>query len=417
MTGSAFTLVTPPRGQAYSCEGCGKCCRGYFAIAATAAEAERIRAMGWDDDPAMAGVPLFTGSGDRQFIAHRDDGACVFLDNDNLCRIHKRFGEAAKLVACRLYPFILAPVGSQARVDIRFDCPAVAANRGAALPRHLADLRALLPRVLPDEAAHLPAPPLFGRVAVGWPALLRITEAVRRLLEAPKLDLTRRIAAVVNLAAALRTPRLAELEGGKLDELLQSAAAKLLAAAQEDPLARVPPGGVTLLMFRQVLGVYGRADRIGERADVSGRFRHAWRMLWGRGTVPPLQADFPAVPFAALEGLFGTPDGEAAAALARYYHVKLAALGFCGVPFYGRSYLDGLNGLLLTYPLLLWFARLFAAGRNRPALDAEAVHRALEVLNHQYGITPILDLPTERYRHAQLTERSTLRSLVVWYGS
>ncbi len=417
MTGSAFTLAAAPRGQVYSCEGCGKCCRGYFAIAATAADADRIRAIGWDDDPALAGVPLFTGSGDKQFIAHRADGACVFLDDDNLCRIHKRCGEDAKQVACRLYPFILVPEGTRARMDIRFDCPAVAASRGAALSTHAAGLRAMLPSVLPDDAVRLPAPPLFGRVTVGWPALLRITDAVLALLAAPKLDLTRRLTAVVTLSATLRSRRIADLDGGKLDEVLNKVVARLLAAAKEDPLTRVHPGGVNLLLFRQVLGVYGRADRIGERADVGERFRHAWRMLGGRGTVPPLQADFPEVPFAALEGMFGVPEGEAAAALTRYYRVKLQALGFCGVPFYHRSFLDGLDGLLLTYPLQLWFARLFAAGRNLPALDAPAVHRALEVLNHQFGITPLLNLPTERYRHTQLTERTTLRALVVWYGS
>jgi len=365
----------------------------------------------------MAGQPLFTGSGDRLFFAHRTDGACVFLDTDNLCRIHKRFGESAKQVACRLYPFMLIPVGSQARVDVRFDCPAVAANRGRSIAAQLPGLRELLPAVLPAAAATLPAPPLFAHVPMSWAALCRITDTFIQLLATPKLDLTRRLIAAATLSAALRTPRIAELDSVKLAELLTTASAKVIAAVADDPLTRRHPGGVTLLMFRQLLGVYGRADRLGERVDVGQRLRHALRMLGGRGMTPPLQADFPATPFAALEGMFGIPDGEAAAALARYYHVRLQAMSFCGVAYYQRSFLDGLNGLLLTYPLTLWFARLFAAGSNLPALDAACTTRAIEILNHQHGITPLLNLPTERFRQDQLTERTTLRALMVWYGS
>src|SRR5437867_13126954 len=48
--------------------------------------------------------------------------ACVFLGADNRCRIHAKFGSAAKPLACRIYPFMLIPAGEQWRLGLRFAC-------------------------------------------------------------------------------------------------------------------------------------------------------------------------------------------------------------------------------------------------------------------------------------------------------
>ena len=44
-------------------------------------------------------------------LGHLADGACVFLDPAGRCRIHAKFGEAAKPLACRLYPLVIHPAG------------------------------------------------------------------------------------------------------------------------------------------------------------------------------------------------------------------------------------------------------------------------------------------------------------------
>jgi hypothetical protein len=123
------------------------------------------------------------------------------------------------------------------------------------------------------------------------------------------------------------------------------------------------------------------------------------------------------VEFAALEEAAGIPEGEAAAALERYYRMRLSSMGFFGRLFYGRPYLDGMGALLLTYPLTLWFARLYAAGRGLATPDLAAIERGIQVVNHQYGFSPYLDLPSERFRWRYLTDRTHLRNLVIWYGS
>jgi lysine-N-methylase len=365
----------------------------------------------------LAGHALFTPHGADFQLAHRADGACVFLREDGRCRIHARDGEAAKPLACRLYPFRFVPLGSQVRVDVRFDCPSTAGNFGRPIPAYRSALLELLAQAVPEQAATLPVPPLYGAVQPTWAQLCRITETFERLLLDETLDLTRRVVACVNLAALLRQPRVITLEGRKLSELLDTVASKVREAAGTDALRRVAPPGMVRTTFRQLIGVYGRLDRVGEQAQLLRRLKLSLRMLAGTGLLPPLRDDLPAVAFAAIEQAGGIPAHGAAQVVERYLHFRFAGMGFFGRAYYQRGYLDGMNALLLTYPLICWFARVFAAGEGLPTPNAACVERALMIVDHQHGITPVLDFPSERFRTHFLCERSTLRSLVIWYGS
>jgi len=427
------TLANLPAYQCYDCVGCGDCCRGLFAIRLTEADYARITAQGWENDPELHGQTLFTKQDDGHRMAHREDGSCVFLNERGLCRIHAKFGEPAKPLACRLYPFIYVPVGNELRIDVRFDCPQVAGSRGRSITTYRADLREMLPQwveemlkeklqkasqqAVPVQSWELPAPPLFARVTLPWTHLLRIEQAMEKLLTRTDLDFTRRLVCMANLTAALRTPRLAGVEMKKLDELLAKLTAMVVEKVKGDALVRLAPPGLTRAMFRQMLAAYGRADRIGQRPNVWQRLTVGLRMLNGRGTMPPIRPGFPPVRFADLEGAFGLPDEEATAPLVRYYRVHLQSMGFCGPIFYGRAFLDGLGMLCLTYPLICWFARAFAVAEGHPALTAQHVERAIAVVDHQHGRNKLFDLPSERYRQHALLDRSTLRSLIVWYGS
>lgn len=414
--GPSVHLGSLPAFQCYDCRGCGECCRGYLAINVTPAERERIEAQGWGSDPALQGQPLFTQRGGTHYLAHRADGGCVFLDEENRCRIHAKFGEPAKPLTCRLYPFGFVPAGREAKVDLRFDCPAAAENDGRPLSVHKGALSELLALAIPKGMHDIPAPPLLQGAEMDWPRLQRITRAFEALLQDERLNLTQRMACGVNLAAALDNPRIAVLDVKGLDELLAKASTKLTEAGL-DELPRVPPDTATQAMFRQLLTVYGRRDRANTKERLWERLKTSISMARGKGIVPPLRPDLPAVGFADLEITFGVPEGEAAAALLRYYRLRLWSMSFCGRAFYNRPYLDGLNALWLTYPLILWFARLFAAGEGKAALERAHVERALSIIDHQHGRTPLLDVRAERYRQASLCERSTLRSLVIWYGS
>ena len=126
--------------QNWSCHNCSGCCRQH-QIEITAEERRRIEHQNWTaEDGIPAGQPLFQSLGPkwnrRSALAHQADGACVFLNEDGLCRIHAKFGEAAKPLACRVYPYAFHPDGK--KVDGE---PAVQLPFGGRQPRQAATWR------------------------------------------------------------------------------------------------------------------------------------------------------------------------------------------------------------------------------------------------------------------------------------
>jgi len=417
MTDKAFTLTTPPAFQCYDCSGCGACCRGRFAIIISGEDRDRLLAQHWDTEAlGLHGQPLYTKYGEGYELAHREDGACIFLEDDGKCRIHARFGEPAKPLSCRLYPFRFIPLGNQVRVDVRFDCPATAGNTGRAIPGHRAALLRLLEQVLPAGTPAEPAPPLYGRMLPSWAQLCRITETFERLLLHRALGLTARVVCCVNLVALLRSPRIITLEGRKLSEFLETVAHKLLEATTQETLARVAPPAMVRTAMRQLAGMYGRLDVRGERVSVLARLSTSLTLATGHGLLPQFRPDFPRVTFAEVESAAGAPIADTAETFERYLHMRLTSMSFFGRPFYNLDYLEGLSALLLTYPLACWFARALAVGQHLPAADADCAVAALQIIDHQHGISPLLNLPSERYRRNFLCDRSHLRRLVLWYG-
>jgi Fe-S-cluster containining protein len=401
--------------QNYDCCGCGACCRGNLAISVTDEEAERIVAQGWEREPDLAGRRFFLERGTQRFLAHRDDGACVFLGADGHCRIHARFGSEGKPLGCRYFPHVFLPAGGEIRVDLRFECHRVAANLGEPIAAQRAYLEAMLPLIVPRLDPE-PTPLMTG---VSWPQsrLDRITEAMLTLLLDEELNVTQRVCACINLTAALHHPSLMEKDAAGLDALLARALAMVSEAAARDPLHRARLGSGPRTMFRHQIALYGRVDRLAEPTPWTRRLRQALAMTWGRGRVPSLRRDWPRVRFADLEGAWGVPDAACAEPLVRFLHVKLQSQAFCGLGFFGYLYLSGLEALWITYPAILWFARFFARGAGRESLEAEDVHQALRVVDHRHGRSEQMALPGEQARLRALCEREVLRALAVWYGT
>jgi hypothetical protein len=300
---------------------------------------------------------------------------------------------------------------------VRYDCPAVVKNRGRSIQAYRSALKPLVPLIVPSGAATAPPPPLYGHVRVTWAQLCRITEAFERIITHSSLDITRRLVCCSTLSALVRSSRLAKLEGRALSEFLEVVTQSTIDKITDAPLLRVPPLAMTRLTFRQMLLIYCREDRVGQHAPLAERLRAMMRMVAGKDTVPSLRPGFPAVRFDDLEQTFCTPTDDVARLFTRYYQLRLTSMGFFGNSFYQRPYLDGLNALLLMYPVTQWIARVYAVERDLDTPDVACVEQALQIMAHQHGMTPVLDIPTERLRMRYLCERSNLRSLIVWYGS
>ena len=408
-------LIAPTSLQRYDCTGCGDCCRGRFAIIISRADRDRIEKQAWTSDELGLGrQPLFRRRGDDFQLAHRPDGACVFLGADNLCRIHARFGEPAKPLACRMYPFRPIPAGREVRVDIRFDCPAVASNHGRQIGVYKSQIAVLLKEIARRDSAGEAPPPFRPGASLTWPQLARATEAFNRILLDVSIDITRRIVACVNLAALLRHAAPSDVTESTWGDMLDELTAAVQSEALVDPLNRRAPMSSDAVMFRHILGVHGRTDTFGRKVS---RLGPSLAMLRGTGPVPALRDGFPAVNFAQMETATGIPGGDRALAIERFLHVHLMSMGFFGRGNYGRTFLDGLGSLLLTYPTVCWFARVYAAGDGLESPSLANVETALSVVDHQRGSSPLLGNASARFLIDRLTERHTLHGLTVWYGS
>ncbi len=103
------------------------------------------RAVNWTAADGIASdQPLIVSHGRGRYrLAHQADGACVFLNEQGLCRIHAKFGEPAKPLACRVYPYAFHPVDRSLTVSLRFSCPSVVQNLGARVADQKGDLEQL----------------------------------------------------------------------------------------------------------------------------------------------------------------------------------------------------------------------------------------------------------------------------------
>ena len=415
--------LTLPTIQNWSCHNCGGCCRQH-AIEVTEEERQRILSQGWrPDDGTPTGDALFDRHAGppwakRYRLAHQADGACVFLNEQGLCRIHAKFGEAAKPLACRIYPYAFHPAGKQVAVSLRFSCPSVVANRGHSMLQNRDEIKQLARAVVPDGHERTPPPALNANARVDWPDMLRVIEAIDGTLTLADVPFAIKLQQVLFWLNLVEQSRFDKLNGARLTEFLdiiRQAAAEEVALAQtvESP---TPLGSV---QFRLLTAQYARKDTA---ADLSAGWRGRWKLFRaamkftrGTGNVPPLQSVFREVPFETLEQPFGFP-AECEELWTRYFRVKVQGLHFCGPAYYGVPLVEGFQSLALIFPATMWIARWLAASQNRTQLTAEDVSQALTISDHHHGYSPIFGSFGFRRRVRTLAQISEIPRLIRWYS-
>jgi len=411
--------------QNWDCHQSGNCCKEY-QVPVTDEERRRIEAQGWAGEPDFQGLPLFREHGlpwaRHYHLNHLADGSCVFLGPTGRCRIHERFGAAAKPLPCRLFPFVLVPVGDHYRVGVRFACPSAAQSQGRALSAYDAELRdfaALLERregvVQAGGPAAVPPPPLQGRQTVAWPDLLRFVDALQKLLRNGNDRIERRLRKCLYLGNLCRQAKFDAVQGPRLTELLELLAAGLEAEVPADPTTLAAPGWTGRLLFRQALALYARKDRGPNRGPATfGRLnllRAAWRYARGQGEAPRLHAWSPTTTFAQAEQPAGPLPADAEALLERYYLIKVGSVQFCGVTNFDMPLWEGLESLLLTYPILMWLRRGMT---DRD--PAAALTRALSIVDDNFGYHPVLGTGRQRFALRLLARTGELERLIAWYS-
>jgi lysine-N-methylase len=410
--------------QNWSCHNCGGCCRQHL-IEITEAERQRILEQGWtaaDGIPAdQAPVVWFAGPPwkKRYRLAHRADGACVFLNDQGLCRIHAKFGEQAKPLPCQLYPYVFHPGGPKVAVSLRFSCPSAVANRGTPVGKQLDALKALASQVVPPHAERIRPPQISPRSRVDWSDFLRFVGAIDEIIAQPATPLTSRLLQALSLARTIGEAKFDAIQGSRLTEFLQL----ISGAARSQPTDSKDfelPSRAGRLQFRMLAAHYARRDTFEEAArGWRGRLRllkAALTFARGSGKAVPLQPGFREVPFATLDEPFGGLSGEAESILTRYFRVKIQGLHFCGPAYYDVPFVEGFYSLALVFPVVLWLGRWLAASDSRTSLTTDDVSQALAIADHHHGYSPVLGSRSSRRRVRLLTHDADLERLIVWYA-
>lgn len=407
--------------QNWSCHNCGGCCRQH-AIEITDEERRRIERQGWTAaDGIPSGQPVVERiSGQRYRLAHQPDGACIFLDEQGLCRIHAKFGEKAKPLACRLYPYAFHPAGKKVALSLRFSCPSVVANRGTPVLKQSDELRRLAQEVVPQGAERIPPPSVSAGERLDWPDFLRIVEALDATFAEPEPPLLVRLLRALFWVNLVGQATFEKIKGPRVDELLGILRAAAIDEVPTDLPEISEPSRTGRTQFRLLVAQYARKDTF---ADVRSGWRGRWKLFRaaigftrGKGLVPPLQEVFQPVPFAALEAPFGGLPAGADELLTRYFRVKIQGLHFCGPAYYDQPLADGFQGLALMYPVTLWLARWLAASDGRTTLQLDDVARALAIADHHHGYSPALGQFHARRRVRILHQLGDIPRLCVWYS-
>ena len=97
--------------------------------------------------------------------------------------------------------------------------------------------------------------------------------------------------------------------------------------------------------------------------------------------------------------------------LERYYTLKVGSLQFCGAASFGMPFWEGFELLALTYPIVLWVARMYRDGSRE-----EAVQKALSVVDDHFGFNRILATFRQRAAFRVLARQGELAKLIAWYS-
>jgi lysine-N-methylase len=348
-------------------------------------------------------------------LAKRADGACVFLEEDGLCRIHKELGFEAKPLICRMFPLQLIPHEKQAVLTLRRACPSAAADRGLELAEQLADAQAYAQEG--DLVSQGCAPPLVkSGDPAEWKRARLVLESLRRMTADERYPMIRRLVHGLEFCRLIEAATIDNLSGNKLADLLRVLEENISGEAESHFADRQQPGGASRVLFRQVaLEIVRLHPRSYHRPTWFSRLKLGWwavKMVWGRGKLPRVHEQFPQPHFNQLEEPLGRLDAAIYQPLARYFETTTASYQYALAQRSGWTVVESFRQMALLYPLALYLLRWATAGR---APVADDLFEIIAALDRSQGYAPLSGL-SQRSRLRTLARLGDLPSLVAWYG-
>lgn len=363
----------------------------------TEAEHETLAAHDWSaEDPGLRPDRLYARirrpRGKQAWrLRPLPTGACRFLTDEGLCRVHSTLGLAAKPFAGRLFPFtfLRTPVGVY--VGVRFNCPAVVRGIGPSLEEQRGDIQRLL-----DEYMRTYSPPMagsrvrfFARYELKWADVLRVEDQLLAFLREREFDVPRRLLACRRLVRQFVGGAVQSSDEGPVGANPNAILGAVRHGVYEiKELSRIERTMVRLLVatflgtrlasFRE-LSVFGRsAERLG---NVFLRLR----MAIGRGRLRLPEADAAARIHQVGKLDVTSLDEASAEMLERYFVAKVASQGFFGPSFFGRSFAEGLDCLIAAYGAIVWLAAAHALAAGREHLGSEDVEYGIRHVDYGFN--------------------------------
>jgi Fe-S-cluster containining protein len=384
--------------ERFSCHSCTNCCRYWWHIECLPGERERIERQSWTPELRPAGE-WFTVRGDRTYLAHREDGACVFLnEKTGLCTIHATFGGTIKPLGCQLYPFQISPTfPGEATITTRHDCPTVRKNQGAPHADELPTLRKFAGQL------HLGAH--FTDITccnLSRDQITAVVEFISTLMNGFATDEQRAIF-IAWLADWISTLSVDQLDRGALAQtfgpLKQLIESSTPVAARPDASGRTAtgvkikrPGLLARLAFRTLLALYLRRDEdvLDGRANRFGRMIAMLKVVLGFGSFRGLGVQHPDGSLKKAKLFAGHREHAPFQLLWRVVRTKLESFQFMGQANGGKDFLEGLRSLALLQPLVLATARYASANRGATEIAEQDIDYAVGVIEHSFGRQAVL---------------------------
>ncbi len=428
--------------QNWSCHNCGGCCREHL-IEITEAEKARIEKQGWATHKDLkTDKPLIETIGKGRYrLAHQADGACVFLNDDGLCRIHAKFGEPAKPLACRVYPYAYHPAGDEAiTVSLRFSCPSVVQNLGPSVSAQSEDLNSVAKEIVAGKRRDHDAPlihrnPKHGNQQTSWSDFHQFLKTLDESFVDTSVDFVVRLMRAISWMELVEESQFVTIKDAKLTEFLTLIRKASVKAQPDNELPVHRPSRLGRTMFRLMAGQLARHDTEADYQRGLGlrvalltaalKYTTGWvkvPQLAGSSSVATAFGDgldgdaSRAVGFAELEHPFDGRQPEIDELFERYFRVKIQGIHFCGPAHYDTPLVDGFRSLALMYPVVMWLARLRAARGGRTSLSLTDVQAALATADHNFGYSPALGMSAALGRVTQLGKLKQVTALVGWYS-
>ncbi|MEI6272334.1 MAG: YkgJ family cysteine cluster protein [Phycisphaerae bacterium] len=424
------------QGQRYSCHGCGSCCRD-FTVQLTDTDLQKLHEQGWKERLGQEYVVQFRG---HSWLKQTDDGACVFLGDNGLCKVHAEFGLEAKPLACQFFPFMLSPNVCDTHVGISFACGSVVASKGAELESHRGDVRRMS-ELLPASA---PMPvQLQGKIIASESEVASIETALDGWLCKKNISPSLRYEGFAWLVTSLLQANLGNVRGEKLRQLVNTLSD---AVEQELPLLDWPePSPRAWKLLRQAVFTRIEDPKIGDllkrgkMVSVFGQWARSRKWAVGKG-ISPQTTGFRSVDFASFEstlGVFDAPktlisDGTSISVeaakntltdsqshdaeamddlLQRWIRATILGGRAWGSGLYGLPIDQGLGLIMVNLLTALWLARFHAAGRGAQHVSLLDLQVAVGRVDRTSGRAVWLATAGERLRVKWLSHSDSLRLL------